>query len=141
DPRKLKIELTEGAVLRDIPGAAAKLRALEALGVACALDDFGTGGASLPHLARLRPSELKIDRSLVMQLADSAPDALLVRAIVRTALGLGLKVIAEGVETVGQRDLLRKLGCHVFQGHLFARPMPAGDLERFLTRRADRGEP
>lgn len=139
DPGKLRIELTEGTAVRDIPLAAEKMRTLDAIGVACSLDDFGTGSASLAHLARLHPRELKIDRSLVMRLPDQALETLLVQAIVKMGHSLGLEVVAEGVETAAQRELLHKLGCRIFQGHLFARPMAPDEFERFLCRRAEPG--
>ena len=138
DPCKLKIELTEGAVVRDIPDAAAKLRTLDEIGVACSVDDFGTGSVSLADLAKLLPRELKIDRSLVVRLPNSPLDALMVQAIVRMAIGMGLDVVAEGVETLAQQEALHKLGCRVFQGHLFARAMAVDAFERYLSEQARR---
>ena len=133
DPRRLKVELTEGVVVRDIADAIAKMQALDDLGVACSLDDFGTGNSSLAYLTQLVLRELKIDRSFVLRLPDSHRDAVMAQTIVTMAASLGLDVVAEGVETIAQRDFLRQHGCRLFQGFLYARPMTAEGFARFVA--------
>ena len=104
---------------------------LAALGTELSIDDFGTGYSSLAYLRRLPSRQLKIDRSFVNDL-DTCSDALaIVEAVVRLAHALGLAVVAEGVETPAQRDLLRQLNCDELQGYLFARPVPGDTLMRW----------
>ena len=95
------------------------------MGVNISIDDFGTGYSSLAYLRKLRAGELKIDRSFVIDLEASADARAVVDAVVKLAQALGLKVVAEGVETEAQHEILRALGCHELQGFLFARPMSA----------------
>lgn len=123
---RLKLELTETMSLQDVDGVGAKMRALRACGVACALDDFGTGYASLSYLRKLPLSVLKIDRSFVRDVPHDANDAAIVRALVTLARGLGLDVVAEGVETRAQFEFLKASGCMFFQGYLFGKPAPLG---------------
>ena len=100
-------------------------RAARPLGVNISIDDFGTGYSSLAYLRKLRAGELKIDSSFVLDLETSADARAVVDAVVKLAQALGLKVVAEGVETEAQHEILRSLGCHELQGFLFARPMSA----------------
>ena len=104
---KLKLELTESLIIDDIEGAIEKMRALKRLGVGFSMDDFGTGYSSLSYLTRLPLDQLKIDRSFVRNLPDSANDAAVVQTIITLAKSLGLAVIAEGVETEAQRRVPR----------------------------------
>jgi EAL domain-containing protein (putative c-di-GMP-specific phosphodiesterase class I) len=92
------------------------------------IDDFGTGYSSLSYLRQLAAEELKIDRSFVLDLETSADARAIVDAVVKLAQALGLKVVAEGVETEQQQEILRSLGCNELQGYLFAKPMPAAAL-------------
>jgi EAL domain-containing protein (putative c-di-GMP-specific phosphodiesterase class I) len=101
---------------------------LNAMGVNISIDDFGTGYSSLAYLRKLRAGELKIDRSFVLDLETSADARAVVDAIVKLAQALGLKVVAEGVETAAQHQILRSFGCHELQGFFFARPMSARAL-------------
>lgn len=130
DPARLKIEITESLLLRDLEDARAKVRALRALGVRCAIDDFGTGYSSLSYLARLDVAELKIDRGFTMKLEDGAEpkERLIVEAIVDLGRRLGLEVCAEGVETAEQFELLKGMRCDTFQGYLFGRPAPLAEM-------------
>lgn len=128
----LELELTESAVMRDAPDAARRLRELTALGVRLSIDDFGTGYSSLGYLRSFPIGALKIDRSFVRDLDRDANSAALARAIVALAAGLKLKVVAEGVETREQLDLLRAFGCHELQGYLFSRPLPPEELLALL---------
>jgi EAL domain-containing protein (putative c-di-GMP-specific phosphodiesterase class I) len=127
-PQRLMIELTESAVLADADDAARKMADLRRLGVRIALDDFGTGHSSLAYLTRLPLDQLKIDRSFVMRMLTNRNDAILVQTIIRLAEGLGLQVIAEGVETQTHVSSLLAMGCDSFQGYHFGRPMPAAQF-------------
>ncbi len=123
--RLLELEITEAALSHDVEAAQARLEELAALGVLLSIDDFGTGYSNLVALKRFPFSRLKIDCSFVRELGSDAEDAAIVAAIVGLGRGLGLDILAEGVETVAQRDALLALGCRQFQGNLFAQPLPA----------------
>jgi EAL domain-containing protein (putative c-di-GMP-specific phosphodiesterase class I) len=122
---QLTLEVTEGVLVQDIDRVIAQLEALRALGVAIAIDDFGTGFSGLSYLRRLPADILKIDRSFVTDLTTGGSSATLIASIVELARTLGLHVVAEGVETEGQRRALTDLRCGSAQGYLFARPEPA----------------
>jgi EAL domain-containing protein (putative c-di-GMP-specific phosphodiesterase class I) len=126
NPRQLKLEITEGAVMENIDTATEMLRHLRDLGVQLAIDDFGTGYSSLSYLLRLPADTLKIDRSFVSGSGDAGRNVSIVRTVVSLAGSLGLDVVAEGVETEEQRALLADLGCPLAQGYLFS---PAVDSE------------
>lgn len=128
----LELELTESAVMDDIDRASAILEQISALGVSLALDDFGTGHASLSYLRRLPFNTLKIDRSFIQNLVNDPGDASLSLAIIAMAHSLGLRAIAEGVETEAQRDYLRKHLCDEIQGYLVSRPLPAAQAGQYL---------
>jgi diguanylate cyclase (GGDEF)-like protein/PAS domain S-box-containing protein len=128
NPARLKLELTESLLLDNVEDIINKMRALKAQGVGFSLDDFGTGYSSLSYLKRLPLDQLKIDQSFVRDLLTDANDAAIAQTIIALAQSMGLGVIAEGVETVAQRDLLANLGCRAYQGYLFGRPGPATAL-------------
>ena len=134
DPRKLKLEITEGSLLDDVEDAIAKINALRAHGLTFAIDDFGTGYSSLAYLKRLPLDMLKIDRSFVLDLTTNPNDAIIARTIIALGASLGLKVLAEGVETEAQRDFLFANGCQAYQGYLCARPLEAEALARMLRK-------
>ncbi|CAN7601165.1 putative bifunctional diguanylate cyclase/phosphodiesterase [Massilia sp. LjRoot122] len=135
DPHKLKIELTESLLVEDIDSAIGKIERLKEHGVCFSLDDFGTGYSSLTYLKRLPLDQLKIDQSFVHHLLDDHYDLAIVKAIIALGQAVGLSVIAEGVETGEQRDLLVCCGCTSFQGYLYSKPLPAAQLHAFLSQR------
>lgn len=122
---RLELELTESMLLHVDADALFSLSALRDRGVGLALDDFGTGYASLGMLRRLPLTAMKLDRSLVRDLPNDREDMAIARAAVQTGHAMGLRVVAEGVETEEQRDFLAAIGCDEVQGYLLARPMPA----------------
>jgi len=128
DPSCLHLELTETAVIGLQPEILEQLERIRDLGVQIGLDDFGTGYASLTHLRRLPLTFVKIDQSFVKGLGTSDDDDRIVSAVVDLAANLGLRSIAEGIETKAQLDRLRQLGCDQAQGYLFARPLPPDGL-------------
>jgi diguanylate cyclase (GGDEF)-like protein len=131
----LRLEVTEGAVMADPQKAVRLLRELKALGIKLAIDDFGTGYSSLGYLQKLPLDELKIDRSFLSGICAGGGDAVLVDVIIAMAHGLGLSVVAEGVESEVQLEYLRKRGCDECQGFLFSAPLQAADFAaRFLKR-------
>jgi diguanylate cyclase (GGDEF)-like protein/PAS domain S-box-containing protein len=128
----LELELTEGIVMQDLEATSQKLFALRKMGVSVSIDDFGTGYSSLKYLQRLPIDCLKIDRSFVLEIDHEFGSQSLVRTIILLARELGLKVVAEGVETSAQFDVVCALECDRVQGYLFARPVSALNLEPFL---------
>jgi diguanylate cyclase (GGDEF)-like protein len=129
DPSKLLLEITESAVMRDTANAQKTLRELKARGIALAIDDFGTGYSSLAHLKRLPVDELKIDKSFVINLSESATeDLVIVRSTIELGHNMGLKVIAEGVETAEAYDILRRFGIDMAQGYYISRPLAPPQL-------------
>lgn len=129
-PERLELELTESMLIHIDLDALLGLSALRDIGVGLALDDFGTGYASLAMLRRLPLTVLKLDRSLVLGLPHEQEDAAIVRAVVETSHALGLRVVAEGIETIAQRDYLTRIGCDEGQGYLFSRPVPPEELRQ-----------
>ena len=128
EPKLLTCEITESMAMDDAETTKAVFGKLKQLGVPISIDDFGTGASSLAQLRKLRPEELKIDRSFVLDLATSRDARAVVDAVVKLAQALSIKVVAEGVETEAQHDILRTLGCNELQGYLFAKPMSASAL-------------
>ena len=122
---EIEIELTESTLMADNDLAQGIVTSLREIGVALVVDDFGIGFSSLSYLKRLRPDKLKIDRGFVRDLPDDADDCSLTEAILRMAQALGIRVVAEGVETAAQRDYLQGQGCDLLQGYLLGRPEPA----------------
>ncbi|MEU7958196.1 putative bifunctional diguanylate cyclase/phosphodiesterase [Micromonospora humida] len=133
-PDRLQLEITEGALMADPRRVLATITRLHQLGVAISLDDFGTGYSSLQHLRRLPLSEVKVDRSFVLGMAEDADDAAIVRSTIELAGALGLRVVAEGVEDERTWRLLYAAGCDAAQGWFYARPMPAEELTAWLAR-------
>jgi diguanylate cyclase (GGDEF)-like protein len=138
-PQLLELELTESILVHDADEALHRLHALARLGVKMSIDDFGTGYSSLAYLKRFPIDKLKIDRSFVSGLPDDDSDAGIVRAILQMARALGLRVIAEGVETEAQRSFLHDAGCDEFQGYLFAPALDALSFEHRLPAQSEVG--
>ncbi|GIX37291.1 MAG: phosphodiesterase [Silanimonas sp.] len=135
-PTQVIIEVTESAVLADLDRAVATLKALRAEGLQVSVDDFGTGQSSLGQLKRLPADELKIDKSFVLQLVPGSDDERIVQSIVQLGHALGLKVVAEGLETEAGLEVLSRLRCDVAQGYHFSRPLPLDALLDWLRARA-----
>jgi diguanylate cyclase len=133
-PEQVQLEITEGALMADPRRVLTTLRRLERLGVALSLDDFGTGYSSMQHLRRLPLAEVKIDRSFVLGMAEDPDDEAIVRSIIELSGGLGLRVVAEGVEDERTFLMLARMRCEVAQGWFYARPMPADQLASWLSR-------
>ncbi len=129
EPRRLILEITENTVMRDTEASLTLLQAMAALGVGISIDDFGTGYSSLLYLKRLPATEIKIDHAFVRDLENSSEDVVIVSAIVALGHALDMDIVAEGVETVGQRAYLERLGCDYLQGYLLGRPV---DAQRFM---------
>jgi diguanylate cyclase (GGDEF)-like protein/PAS domain S-box-containing protein len=133
NPHLLKLELTESLFVTDMEIATAKMNTLRAQGVEFSLDDFGTGYSSLSYLKRLPLKQLKIDQSFVRDVLTDSNDAAIAIMIVALARSLGLEVIAEGVESIEQRQFLLEHGCPLYQGYLFSRPVPIAAFEALLV--------
>lgn len=134
-PASLTLEITETTAMRDADASLGILDELTRMGVKISIDDFGTGYSSLLYLKRLPASELKIDRAFVRELETNAEDVAIVASIIALGKTLNLRVVAEGVETAGQRQHLRRLGCDLYQGYLMGEPVEAG---RLFVSQADR---
>jgi EAL domain-containing protein (putative c-di-GMP-specific phosphodiesterase class I) len=126
-PADLELEITEGTLMDDVGSAIETMKQLMELGVNISLDDFGTGYSSLSYLKRFPIDTLKIDKSFITEVTTDAGSEVIVNTIIAMAHSLGLKVIAEGVETDEQLAILRERGCDQVQGYLFARPLPYQD--------------
>jgi diguanylate cyclase (GGDEF)-like protein/PAS domain S-box-containing protein len=128
EPKRIQLEITEGAVLRNVDYAISMLRELRDKGLGIALDDFGTGYSSLTYLKRFPVDAVKIDRTFVRDLDHDAHDATIVSTVIGMAQNLGLRVIAEGVETPQQLEFLRARRCAEYQGYLFSKPVPPDEF-------------
>lgn len=129
---RLELEITESAYFDDIDSAEIEIRRLRALGIRIALDDFGTGYASLTYVRRLPLSKIKIDKSFVDEF-DQIGSAAIIQAVVAMSRALGLKVTAEGVESIAQQRFLKAAGCHYLQGYLFSKPLTADEIAARLV--------
>jgi EAL domain-containing protein (putative c-di-GMP-specific phosphodiesterase class I) len=148
EPGWLQFEITETSMVRDVEGASVMLAKLRALGVRIAIDDFGTGFSSLSHLRHLPVDVLKIDKAFVADIDAASPrkgenagGAAIVSAVIGLARGLGLKVVAEGVEKRTQLNFLAREGCHAGQGYLLCPPLPAAEFESWLRDRRKPAKP
>ena len=134
--RRLELEITESVLLRDDRANLDVLEDLHRLGVKIAMDDFGTGYSSLSYLRRFPFDKIKIDQSFVRALSDGPENAAILRAAIGLGRALGMTVLAEGVETTDERDVLIAEGCHELQGYLFGRPVPLADMAALPERAA-----
>lgn len=132
NPKLLKLELTESMLLEDINETISKMYALKDIGVGFSLDDFGTGYSSLQYLKRLPLDQLKIDQSFVRDLTFDMSDKAIVNTVIAMAHSLNLNVIAEGVETDEQQQILLSMDCTNFQGYLFSKPLPIDKFEELI---------
>ena len=132
-PEQLEIEVTESLFIKEMSMVVAELTELRAAGMVIALDDFGTGYSSLNYLRTLPIDIIKIDRSFVQEIEESSEARELVSSILSIARSLNKKVVAEGVETHAQLNILRKLGCDIIQGYLLSRPLPESELKVFMA--------
>ncbi len=128
----IQLEITETGLMKELQSVIPALHRLNEIGVEISIDDFGTGYSSLAYLTTLPISELKIDRSFVRDLGLTPASTAIVKAIISLARALGLRVVAEGVESLRQMEALHKEGCWLMQGYLFSRPQPADDIEAWL---------
>jgi EAL domain-containing protein (putative c-di-GMP-specific phosphodiesterase class I) len=139
-PERLEIEVTETSFIENAAACQVNLVRLREEGVQVALDDFGTGYSSFSHLEALSVDRLKIDRSFVSGIASAREGSAIISAIMELARASGLKVTAEGVETMEQRRFLARIGCNTLQGYLLARPMPLREMNEALARDATVGD-
>jgi len=139
DARLIELELTESMVMHDPEQAVRTLNDLKSMGLSLSIDDFGTGYSSLAYLKRFPIDNLKIDRSFVKGLPGDTEDVAIVASVMALARSLGLRVVAEGVETTEQQEHLKAAGCDEMQGYLASKPLPAQDAQRFLTRHRGAG--
>jgi len=141
EARMLGLEITESALMPDVAAATATLNRLVELGVELSIDDFGTGYSSLNYLKKFPVGKLKIDQSFVRDITSNPLDSAIARAIIHLGHSLGMHVLAEGVETTRQANLLSDLGCDEIQGRLVSAPLPADEFVRFVARAAGLREP
>ena len=142
DPRRLDLEVTEGLLIKDSAGALAMLQRLKSIGVQISIDDFGTGYSSLSYFRMFPFDKVKIDRSFVHEMTDNPQARAIVRSVIGLGRGLGMPVVAEGVETVEQLEALRAEGCDQVQGYLISRPNPIGHFKGVvLDRQPPEAEP
>ncbi len=128
----LELEITEGALMDDVAQTQASLLALKSLGLRLAVDDFGTGYSSLAYLRRFPLDKLKIDQSFIRAMTTHDASRVLVKSIIGLAKNLNMDVIAEGIESVEEANILHNFGCDFCQGYWFARPMPRAEAEALL---------
>ena len=133
DPRRLTLEITESVIMDDIETIIQKMALLRSHGLRFALDDFGTGYSSLTYLKRLPLDQLKIDRTFVRDMLVDTTSNAIARTVVALGKAMGVSVVAEGVETVEQRDVLADIGCRAFQGYLFSPALPPNQLESWIA--------
>jgi len=132
-PQVLELEITETFLMADIEASRRLLSSLHQLGCQLAMDDFGTGYSSLAYLAKLPVNKLKLDRSLLLELEDSPQCASMIRHMIRMAHELGMQVVAEGIESMAQVQLLHAMQCDYVQGYVFSKPLSSYEFGRFLT--------
>ncbi|MGB0495652.1 MAG: EAL domain-containing protein [Kangiellaceae bacterium] len=133
DPSKLKLEITESVLAKDIDDTAKKLQKLKSFGISFSLDDFGTGYSSLSYLKNLPIDELKIDQSFIRDLMIDPSDLIMVKSLISLGENFGINVVAEGVETEAQFDKLKSFSCNIYQGYYFSYPLPMNQFLQLLN--------
>jgi EAL domain-containing protein (putative c-di-GMP-specific phosphodiesterase class I) len=133
-PEWIELEVTEGQIMTNPHEAINILNEISSMGIAIAVDDFGTGYSSLSYLKKLPVTKLKIDQSFIRDLPDDEDDIAISKAVIALAQSLNLDIIAEGVERVEQKEFLLENGCELIQGYLYAKPMPADEMRKRLTK-------
>lgn len=136
-PKYLELEITENIVMTDIDTAMSTIVSLQNMGIKVSIDDFGTGYSSLAYLRKLPIDKIKIDRSFISEVASNDSDLTIVKSMIELSHGLGKRVLAEGVETIEQLNVLRNLGCDAVQGFFINKPLPEEELTRFLLRKSN----
>jgi diguanylate cyclase (GGDEF)-like protein len=131
-PEQVMIELTEGVIIDNPDRVVEKINRLKEMGIRVSIDDFGTGYSSLSYLKKLPLDELKIDRSFIQEITNDHSDVVITETIISMAKNFGYTVIAEGVETVEQKEILISKGCQFFQGFLFSKPLPPNEIPKYL---------
>jgi len=134
-PHNLELEITEGVAMHDAAEVLGRLQQLKQIGVKLSIDDFGTGYSSLAYLRRFPVDKLKIDQSFIREMAETSEATSIVRTVIALGHSLSLKVIAEGVETTAQRDVLHGLGCDEIQGYLISKPLSFEAITDWLQQR------
>ena len=132
DKSKLKLELTESILLKDMEDSVNKLRELQLFGLNFSLDNFGTGYSSLGYLRSLPISEIKIDKSFIQDIIDDESELIMVKTIINLGKNFGLNIVSDGIETKVQLDILTSLGCDIYQGFYFSKPLPIDNLLRLI---------
>jgi EAL domain-containing protein (putative c-di-GMP-specific phosphodiesterase class I) len=138
DPQLIDIEITESALMEDVDAAVAMLKRLKRRGIRVSVDDFGTGYSSLNYLKRFPVDTLKVDKTFTRDAARNADDHAIVRAIIALSRSLHLRVVAEGIETVEQLEVMRREGCDYVQGNLYGRPMAPAEVSQLIASRRRR---
>lgn len=136
-PKYLELEITENVVMTDLQSGMDTIVVLQNMGIKVSIDDFGTGYSSLAYLRELPIDKIKIDRSFINEMASNDSDVTIVKSMVKLSHGLGKRVLAEGVETVEQLEMLRKLGCDAVQGYYISKPIPEASLVKYFSKNAN----
>ena len=139
-PHLFQLEITESVLMAEAQHSMAVLGAITAMGVGVSLDDFGTGYSPLAYLRQFSVDEIKIDRSFVAAMVENPTAATIVTATIALGDRLGMRVVAEGVETIAELDLLRSFGCQLVQGYYFSKPLPPGELEQWMDTPIERSQ-
>jgi EAL domain-containing protein (putative c-di-GMP-specific phosphodiesterase class I) len=133
-PCFMEIEITEDSLIKNEGSALRAIQLLRDFGIAISIDDFGTGYSSIGYLKKFKVDYIKIDRTFIKDIHENIEDSTIVQSIILLAKGFSLKIVAEGVETQQQLEVLKKLKCHIIQGYLFSKPLPAHQFAKLLTR-------
>ena len=133
-PELLELEITENAAMHDMEKGSNHIIELQQMGIRVSIDDFGTGYSSLAYLRKMPIDKIKIDRSFVMDMAGNDSDMMIVKTMIKLAHGLGKRILAEGVESKMQMELLRSMSCDAIQGYYLAKPLPEQEALQFCRK-------